>query len=44
MPYPCVAIELDLMANAGMRLWRWRWKREHFTIASTKHVSVWEKP
>jgi SAM-dependent methyltransferase len=38
--------ELDLMARlAGMRLReRWSdWKREPFTSASTKHVSVWEK-
>jgi SAM-dependent methyltransferase len=37
--------ELDLMARlAGMRLReRWGgWKREPFTSASTKHVSVWE--
>jgi SAM-dependent methyltransferase len=39
--------ELDLMARlAGMRLRQRRggWKREPFTSASTKHVSVWEKP
>jgi SAM-dependent methyltransferase len=39
--------ELDLMARiAGMRLReRWGdWTREPFTRASTKHVSVWEKP
>lgn len=39
--------ELDLMAKlAGMRLReRWGgWKREPFTAASSKHVSVWEKP
>lgn len=39
--------ELDLMAQfAGMRLRdRWSgWTREPFTAASTKHVSVWEKP
>ena len=38
--------ELDLMARlAGMMLReRWSgWKREPFTSASTKHVSVWEK-
>ena len=38
--------ELDLMAElAGMRLReRWSgWKREPFTSASRKHVSVWEK-
>ncbi len=38
--------ELDLMALlAGMTLrGRWSgWKREPFTAASTKHVSVWEK-
>jgi SAM-dependent methyltransferase len=38
--------ELDLMARlAGMRLAeRWGgWKREPFTSASTKHVSVWGK-
>jgi SAM-dependent methyltransferase len=39
--------ELDLMARlGGMRL-RERfggWRREPFTSASTKHVSVWEKP
>jgi SAM-dependent methyltransferase len=38
--------ELDLMARlAGMTLReRWGgWKREPFTGASTKHVSVWEK-
>jgi SAM-dependent methyltransferase len=38
--------ELDLMARlAGMTLReRWSgWKREPFTSASTKHVSVWEK-
>jgi Methyltransferase domain len=39
--------ELDLMARiAGMSLReRWGdWKREPFTSASTKHVSVWQKP
>ena len=39
--------ELDLMARiAGMRLReRWGgWRREPFTAASEKHVSVWEKP
>jgi SAM-dependent methyltransferase len=39
--------ELDLMAElAGMSLReRWSgWNREPFTSASTKHVSVWEKP
>ena len=39
--------ELDLMAElAGMRPRdRWSgWKREPFTSASRKHVSVWEKP
>jgi SAM-dependent methyltransferase len=39
--------ELDLMARlAGMRLReRWGgWAREPFTSASTKHVSVWERP
>jgi SAM-dependent methyltransferase len=39
--------ELDLMAQlAGMRLRdRWaNWTRDPFTSASTKHVSVWEKP
>jgi len=39
--------ELDLMARlAGMRLReRWSdWNREPFTSASTKHVSVWERP
>ncbi len=39
--------ELDLMAQlAGMRLReRWSgWQREPYTGASTKHVSVWEKP
>jgi SAM-dependent methyltransferase len=39
--------ELDLMARlAGLRLReRWSdWTREPFTSASTKHVSVWEKP
>ena len=38
--------ELDLMARlAGMRLReRWSgWRREPFTSASTRHVSVWEK-
>jgi SAM-dependent methyltransferase len=38
--------ELDLMARlAGMTLReRWgSWKREPFTSASTKHISVWEK-
>jgi SAM-dependent methyltransferase len=39
--------ELDLMARlAGLGLReRWSgWRREPFTSASTKHVSVWEKP
>jgi len=39
--------ELDLMARlAGMALRvRWAgWRREPFTGASTRHVSVWEKP
>jgi SAM-dependent methyltransferase len=39
--------ELDLMARiAGLRLReRWGgWKQEPFTSASTRHVSVWEKP
>jgi len=39
--------ELDLMAQlAGMSLReRWGgWKREPFTSASRKHVSVWQKP
>ena len=39
--------ELNLMARlAGMTLReRWSgWKREPFTSASTKHVSVWHKP
>ena len=39
--------ELDLMARlAGMTLReRWSsWEREPFTSASTKHVSVWERP
>jgi SAM-dependent methyltransferase len=39
--------ELDLMAElAGMTLReRWSgWRREPFTMLSTKHVSVWEKP
>src|SRR6188508_595264 len=39
--------ELDLMAQlAGLALReRWAgWTREPFTNASTKHVSVWEKP
>ncbi|HVD71108.1 MAG TPA: class I SAM-dependent methyltransferase [Actinomycetota bacterium] len=39
--------ELDLMAElAGMRLSdRWGgWRREPFTSAGEKHVSVWEKP
>lgn len=39
--------ELDLMARlAGMSLHeRWGgWKREPFTSASRKHVSVWQKP
>jgi SAM-dependent methyltransferase len=39
--------ELDLMAElAGMKLSeRWSgWTREPFTMLSTKHVSVWEKP
>jgi SAM-dependent methyltransferase len=39
--------ELDLMAQlAGMSVReRWTgWKREPFTSASHKHVSVWEKP
>jgi SAM-dependent methyltransferase len=47
MPFRSVSPgELDLMARlAGMRLReRWSgWKREPFTSASTKHVSVWEK-
>jgi SAM-dependent methyltransferase len=47
MPFRSVSpAELDLMARiAGMRLReRWSgWKREPFTSASTKHVSVWEK-
>ena len=47
MPFRSVGpAELDLMARlAGMRLReRWSdWKREPFTPASTKHVSVWEK-
>jgi SAM-dependent methyltransferase len=40
-------LELDLMAQlAGMSLReRWSgWKREPFTSASRKHVSVWAKP
>jgi hypothetical protein len=39
--------ELDLMARlAGLRLRdRWSdWHRAPFTIESTSHVSVWEKP
>jgi len=39
--------ELDLMARlAGLTLReRWAdWDRSTFTAASTKHVSVWEKP
>ena len=39
--------ELDLMALlAGMSLReRWSgWNRESFTVGSTKHVSVWQKP
>jgi hypothetical protein len=39
--------EYDLMARlAGMRLReRWSdWSRTPFTSASTKHISVWEKP
>ncbi len=39
--------ELDLMARiAGMTLReRWAdWDRTPFTSASTKHISVWEKP
>jgi SAM-dependent methyltransferase len=39
--------ELDLMARlAGMTLQeRWSgWRREPFTSASTRHVSVWRKP
>jgi SAM-dependent methyltransferase len=39
--------ELDLMSHhVGMRLReRWGgWKREPFTSASDKHVSVWERP
>jgi hypothetical protein len=39
--------ELDLMARlAGLRLRdRWAgWRREPFTLVSTAHVSVWEKP
>jgi SAM-dependent methyltransferase len=47
MPFRSVSpAELDLMARlAGMRLReRWSgWKREPFTSASTRHVSVWEK-
>jgi SAM-dependent methyltransferase len=48
MPYRYVwPAELDLMARlGGMRLSeRWGdWNREPFTSASTKHISVWEKP
>jgi SAM-dependent methyltransferase len=48
MPFRSVSpAELDLMARlAGMRLReRWGgWKREPFTSASAKHVSVWEMP
>jgi SAM-dependent methyltransferase len=48
IPFRAVSpAELDLMARlAGMRLReRWSgWNREPFTAASTKHVSVWEKP
>ena len=39
--------ELDLIARiAGLRLReRWGgWQREPFTVESTRHVSVWEKP
>ena len=47
MPFRSVSpAELDLMARlAGMTLReRWAgWKREAFTEASRKHVSVWEK-
>ena len=47
MPFRSVSpAELDLMARiAGMRLReRWSgWRREPFTSASTKHVSVWKK-
>jgi SAM-dependent methyltransferase len=47
MPFRSVSpAELDLMARlAGMRLReRWSgWKREPFTSASTRYVSVWEK-
>lgn len=44
--YAATPGELDLMARlAGMRLReRWSgWKREPFTAASVRHVSVWEK-
>jgi SAM-dependent methyltransferase len=48
MPFRAVfPAELDLMARiAGMTLReRWAgWTGEPFTSASTKHVSVWEKP
>jgi hypothetical protein len=48
MPFRSVSpAELDLMARlAGMTLReRWSdWNREPFTAASTKHISVWEKP
>jgi hypothetical protein len=48
IPFRAVAPgELDLMAQiAGIRLReRWSdWARSPFTAASTKHVSVWEKP
>jgi SAM-dependent methyltransferase len=48
MPFRSVSpSELDLMARlAGMSLReRWSgWKREPFTSASTRHVSVWRKP
>jgi len=48
VPFRAVSpAELDLMARlAGMRLReRWSgWRREPFTAASTRHVSVWEKP
>jgi len=48
MPFRAVSpAELDLMARlAGLGLrGRWsEWRREPFTAASDKHVSVWEKP
>jgi hypothetical protein len=48
VPFRAVSpAELDLMARlAGMTLReRWAdWDRSPFTAASTKHVSVWEKP